>query len=65
MTERLTNAQIEDLLATKAECDVRTARKALERGVMSVRAGSTRDRIDSAMRRMPDVVKQYSKEHYP
>lgn len=65
MTARLTNAEIEDLLATKAECDVRTARKALEHGVGTIRKTAVRDRIAFAMRRMPDVVKQYSKEHYP
>ncbi len=63
--ERLTNREIEERLAAEAQCDVRTARKALEHGYGTIRKTELRDRIAFAMRRMPDVVNQYSKEHYP
>lgn len=61
----LTNLDIEKRLAEEARCDVRTARKALEHGYGTIRSGEVRDRIAFAMRRIPDVVRQYSKEHYP
>lgn len=61
----LTNLEIEKLLAEEAKCDTRTARKALEHGYMTIRKIDVRDRVAFAMRRIPDIVKQYSKEHYP
>lgn len=65
VADRLTNAEIETLLASEAKCDVRTARKALEHGYGTIRKAEVRDRVAFAMRRIPEVVKQYSKEHYP
>ena len=61
----LTNLEIERALANEAKCDVRTARKALEHGWGTIKKTEVRDRVAFAMRRIPEVVRQYSKEHYP
>ena len=64
-TVKMTNLEIEKTLAAEAACDLRTARKALEHGYGTVRKRDVRDRIAFAFRRMPELQKQYSKEHYP
>lgn len=61
----MTNLEIEIALAADARCDVRTARKALEHGYMTIRKRDVRDRVAFALRRNPVWAKSYSKEHYP
>jgi hypothetical protein len=61
----MTNTEIEEALAREAQCDKRTARKALEHGYRTIRSRDVRDRIAFALRRRPELGKLYSKEHYP
>ncbi len=61
----MTNLEIEKTLAEEACCDVRTARKALEHGYVTIRRTDVRDRVAFALRRRPELARQYSKEHYP
>jgi hypothetical protein len=61
----VTNREIETQLAAEAHCDVRTARKALEHGYMTIRRTDVRDRVAFALRRNPTWGREYSKEHYP
>lgn len=61
----MTNLEIEKLIAAEAQCDVRTARKALEHGYMMIRRTDVRDRVAFAIRRNHMAASQYSKEHYP
>ena len=62
---RMTNLEIERALAEAADCDRRTARRALEHGYLTVRQGPVRDRIAAAIAKRPELASQYSKEHYP
>jgi len=61
----MTNREVVAALAREAECDRRTAWRALEHGSGPIRTAAVRDRVAFAMRRIKDVVKQYRKEHYP
>jgi len=61
----MTNLDIEKRLAELARCDVRTARRALEHGYMTIRRRVTRENIALMLQRHPDLARQYSKEHYP
>jgi hypothetical protein len=61
----VTNLEIEKVIAADAKCDIRTARRALEHGYMTVRGTALRERLAAALGRNPDLVRQYSKEHYP
>jgi len=65
MPGSLSNLEIEKALAVAACCDIRTARKALEHGWMTIRHRDVRDRIAFALRRNPTWGLGYSKEHYP
>ena len=61
----MNNLEIEHVLAKAADCDVRTARRALENGFMCVRQGSLRNRIRVALENNRHWGLNYSKEHYP
>lgn len=61
----MNNLEIEHALAKAANCDVRTARRALEHGFMCIRQGRLRNRIRIALKDHAEWGQEYSKEHYP